>query len=106
MTLGDRRSRVRLEVVGTLWATLDVREPTRLVNISRGGALITSSVPIPLESVQPLQLSLEGQAVTVDARVRHIRRVSGQDQPARYLIGVEFLSIPPALAKATDWLQV
>ena len=96
MALGDRRSRVRLEVVGALWATLELTEPARLVNISREGALITSSVPMPPESVQPLHLKARGQDVTVDARVRHIRRVSGPDEPSRYLIGVEFLSIPPA----------
>jgi hypothetical protein len=50
-------------------------------------------------------LKLEGQEVTVDARVRHVRRVSGPDEPIRYLVGVEFLSIPPALARAADWSQ-
>ena len=45
MALGDRRSRVRLEVVGALWATLELTEPARVVNISREGALITSPVP-------------------------------------------------------------
>ena len=54
MALGDRRSRVRLEVVGALWATLELTEPARVVNISRDGALITSPVPMPPESVQPL----------------------------------------------------
>ena len=105
MALGDRRSHLRLEVVGALWATLELTEPTRLVNISRDGALIASSVPLLPESVQPLQLRLEGRDFTVDARVRHVRRVSGPDQPARYLVGVEFVSIPPALAQATDWPQ-
>ena len=54
MALGDRRSRVRLEVVGALWATLELTEPARVINISRDGALITSPVPMPPESVQPL----------------------------------------------------
>ena len=106
MALGDRRSRVRLEVVGALWATLELSEPARVVNISRDGALITSPVPMPPESVQPLHLKLEGREVTVDARVRHIRRVSGPDEPIRYLVGVEFLSTPPALIRATEWPQV
>ena len=106
MALGDRRSGVRLEVVGALWATLELAEPTRLVNISRDGALITSSVPMAPDSVQPLQLRVSGRDVTVDARVRHSRRVSGPDQPPRYLVGVEFLSIPPGLAQATDWSPV
>ena len=102
MSLGDRRSRVRLEVVGALWATLELTEPARVVNISRDGALLTSPVALPPESVQPLHLQLEGQEVIVEARVRHVRRVSGPEEPIRYLVGVEFLSVPPALARAAD----
>jgi len=105
MALGDRRSRVRLEVVGALWATLELTEPARVVNISRDGALLTSPVAMPPESVQPLHLKLEGQEVIVDARVRHVRRVSGPEEPIRYLVGVEFLSVPPALARAADLSQ-
>jgi hypothetical protein len=105
MSLGDRRSRVRLEVVGALWATLELTEPARVVNISKDGALLTSPVAMPPESIQPLHLKLEGQEVIVDARVRHVRRVSGPDEPIRYLVGVEFLSVPPALARAADLSQ-
>ena len=105
MSLGDRRSRVRLEVVGALWATLELTEPARVVNISRDGALLTSPVAMPPESVQPLHLKLEGQEVIVDARVRHVRRVSGPEEPIRYLVGVEFLSVPPALARAAGLSQ-
>jgi len=103
MALGDRRARVRLEVVGALWATLELAEPARVVNISRDGALITSPVPMTPETVQPLHLKVQGHDVTVDARVRHVRRVSGTNEPIRYLVGVEFLSSPPALLQATDW---
>jgi len=103
MSLGDRRARVRLEVVGALWATLELAEPARVVNISRDGALITSPVPMTPETVQPLHLKVQGHDVTVDARVRHVRRVSGANEPIRYLVGVEFLSSPPALLSATDW---
>ena len=88
-----------------MWATLELTEPARVVNISKDGALLTSPVAMPPESVQPLHLKLEGQDIVVDARVRHVRRVSGPDEPIRYLVGVEFLSVPPALARAADWSQ-
>jgi hypothetical protein len=39
-------------------------------------------------------LKLEGHDVTVDARVRHVRQFRVRDEPIRYLVGVEFLSIP------------
>jgi len=105
MALGDRRARVRLEVVGALWATLELTEPARVVNISKDGALLTSPVAMPPESIQPLHLKLEGQEIIVEARVRHVRRVSGPEEPIRYLVGVEFLSVPPALARAADLSQ-
>lgn len=103
MALGDRRARVRLEVVGALWATLELAEPARVVNISKDGALITSPVAMPPDSVQPLHLKLHGHEISVDARVRHVRRVSGPDEPICYLVGVEFLTVPPALAAAAEW---
>jgi hypothetical protein len=100
--LGDRRSRVRLEVVGTLWATLELTEPARVVNICKEGALIASPVAMPPGSVQSLHLNIEGQDVTVDARVRHIRRVSAADQRPEYLVGVEFVALPAPLDVAMD----
>lgn len=101
MALGDRRGNVRLEVVGALWATLELTEPARVVNISETGALVSSPLPMAPESVQPMHLRLRGRAVTVDARVRHVRRVAGPDEPTRYLVGVEFLSSPPELVEVT-----
>src|SRR5437870_2075071 len=37
--LGDRRARVRFEVVGSFWGTVDLAEPARVININRTGAL-------------------------------------------------------------------
>jgi hypothetical protein len=88
--------------VGALWAAR-VDGTGAVVNISKDGALLTSPVAMPPDSVQPLHLKLE---VTTHRRPgRHVRRVSGPDEPIRYLVGVEFLSIPPALARAADWSQ-
>lgn len=101
--LGDRRSRVRLEVVGALWGTLEITEPARVMEISEGGALLLSPVAAAPDSVRVLTLRIEGTEVSVDARVRHLRQVpSVEDKQPRYLIGVEFVSTPPALSHALE----
>ena len=102
-SLGDRRTSVRLEIVGSLWGTLQLAETTRVLNISRGGALIRSTVPIPADSNAPIKLTVEGQQVTLDARVRHLKHVPGvAGDPAHYLIGLEFVSMPATLAMAFE----
>src|SRR5215216_3038471 len=62
---GDRRSHPRLEVVGLLWGALDILEPARVVDISRGGVLIESPVAVPPGSEQLIHLSLDGQQIRV-----------------------------------------
>src|SRR5687767_11427147 len=102
-SLGDRRTAVRLEIVGSLWGTLQMMETTRVLNISRGGALIRSAVPIPADSAAPIKVTVDGQQVTLDARVRHMKHVPGDvGEPAHYLIGLEFVSMPATLAMALE----
>lgn len=101
--LGDRRARIRLEVVGSLWGTLEVSKQARVVNISTSGALIASPVPAALDSTQTVKLVLKGHEIRVDARVRHLKRVVGVgDEETPYHIGLEFLEAPAALANALE----
>jgi hypothetical protein len=100
---GDRRSRPRLEVVGLLWGALDILEPARVVDISRGGVLIESPVAVPPGSEQLIQLSLDGQRIRVDVRACHMRQaISRTGTGVHYLIGYEFVSPPAALAEALE----
>ena len=103
--LGDRRARVRLEVVGVLWGTLEVTPSARVLNISRTGALIESPRSVPLESIQSVRFTVAGEAITVDARVRHLRRSTSAEAP-EYLVGVEFLSVPDVLLHSIERLTV
>lgn len=101
--LGDRRGRIRLEVVGSLWGTLEVARVARLVNISGHGAMIASPVPAVLNSTQVVKLVVEGEEIIVEARVRHLQRVYGTGpESAYYRIGLEFLEVPASLALAFD----
>ena len=98
--LGDRRRRIRLEVVGSLWGALEVERQAQLVNISRTGALIMSPVPAAIDSTLSVRLTIEGHAVKLAARVRHLQRL--ENGPAVYRIGLEFLESPAVLAHALE----
>ena len=103
--LGDRRARVRFEVVGSFWGTVDLIEPARVININRTGALVSSPSAVAADSTQVVRLTLEGHELPVETRVRYMRRVpkTGTD-PEHYLIGLEFLSAPTSLVDAIDQL--
>jgi S-adenosylmethionine:diacylglycerol 3-amino-3-carboxypropyl transferase len=101
--LGDRRRKVRLEVVGALWGTMELAEPARVVELSAGGALILSPVAAAPDAVRVVTLEVAGELVTVDARIRHLRAVPATDtEPTRYLLGVEFLAMPAALSHSVE----
>jgi hypothetical protein len=63
--------------------------------MSRSGILLESPLTVALESIQQLQLTLHGHEVTLEARVRHVRRVGDEGNDGNspvYLIGLEFMS--------------
>jgi hypothetical protein len=91
---------VRFEVVGTFWGTLEVMEPASVLNINRTGALLAARSAMPADSAQTIRLAIEGREVLVDGRVRHVRHVPERPgEPEHYLIGVEFVSVPPLLVE-------
>ena len=101
--LGDRRRRIRLEVVGSLWGALELDRRAQLVNISRTGALIMSPIPAAVDSLQSVKLTVEGHEVKLAARVRHLQRLgdTGAAEP-QYRIGLEFLEAPAVLVHALE----
>ena len=107
--LGDRRSRARYDVVGTLWGVLELSVTAKIRNVSRTGALIETPVPAALASTHSLKLIVDGDAVDVDALVRHVRPIeangSGTGETPRYLIGVEFVSPPDSILRSVDHLE-
>jgi hypothetical protein len=104
--IGDRRIRPRFDIVGDLWGSLDtvLRLPMR--NVSRGGALIQSDVPLPPQSVHRIALQADGKELSVPVRVSHVDAQVSADGEHTYLIGVEFISAQPALLQFVDRLLV
>lgn len=99
-SLDDRRDRVRFEVFGPFWGTLDVGEPVSVLNLSPNGALIEASQPLAVESVQSVKLVIDGRSTMTAAKVKHVRSA----KPNRYLVGIEFLAAPSAFLDAVERL--
>lgn len=99
---GDRRDRVRFEVFGFFWGTFDVREAARVRNLTSNGALIEAGEPLAVESNQSICLTVDGQATTAQARVRHLQPMTAPHP--HYLVGVEFLSASSAFQEAVERL--
>lgn len=100
--IGDRRIRPRFDIVGDLWGTLETVLRLPLRNVSRGGALIHSHVPLPSQSVHRLAFNADGQDISVPVRVSHVDAQVSADGERTYLIGIEFLSAQPALLELID----
>ena len=100
--IGDRRIRPRFDIVGDLWGSLETVLRLPLRNVSRGGALIHSHVPLPSQSVHRIAFTSDGQDVAVPVRVSHVDSQVSADGERTYLIGVEFLSTQPALLAMID----
>jgi len=95
--MADRRIRPRFDIVGDLWGTLETVLRLPLRNVSRGGALIHSHVPLPLHSVHRLAFWAEGRELTVPVRVSRVDAQVSADGERTYLIGVEFVAAEPQL---------
>ena len=100
-TAGDRRAHVRYQVYGGLWGTLETNDAVCLHNLTPQGALFEAHQPLPIESVQSIALTLEGQPATADVRVRHLHPARSADGDV-YLVGVEFLTTSVAFCEAVD----
>lgn len=95
--LGDRRTHVRFDVVGSLWGTLEIRTVARVINISPGGALIEGPVVEFPGGRHMLTLQVGGQPIRLEVRVRHVTSLPRlSHEPPEYRIGVEFVDEPPA----------
>jgi PilZ domain len=105
--LGDRRSDLRFEIIGQLWGSLETVEPLPLRNVSRGGALVESRLPLLADSVQGVRLVFQGRASDLQARVRHVTPIVDPEGGERFLIGFEFVAIgEEALARIDHLVAV
>ena len=102
--LGDRRNRVRYEIVGQLWGSLETFEPMEVHNISHGGALVETRLPLSADSVQRLRLAAQDQMLDLQARVAHVHQRQDVTAPENFLVGVQFVTLPRPAAEYIDAL--
>jgi PilZ domain len=95
--LSDRRGRLRFELVGELAAVFGTIDPLTVRDISWGGALVESSVPLPVDSIQSLRFVTEDGVGEITVRVRHLTRTGFADGRERYRIGFDFLDLHQAM---------
>ena len=93
MRLADRRTAARFEIVGELWGSVQALEPLRFHNLAPEGALVESTAPLPVGSVQPIRLVQGTRTTDVRAAVRHLSPVYLEDGGRRYRVGLEFLNV-------------
>jgi hypothetical protein len=94
--IGDRRAKPRFEIVGDLWGSVDVNTLLTIRNLGRGGALVESPMPLPLDSVHAVRAVADGESHPLTIRVRH--STDADDRGRRtYLLGLEFLNVTAAL---------
>lgn len=102
--LGDRRGRPRFDIVGDLLGSLETVLPLPLMNISPGGALIHSHVPLPMDSVHTLTLNSNGKSFTTQVRVKRVTDMTSGDGERTFLVGLEFVAPHPALLGVLETL--
>ena len=90
---------MRFEIVGRLPGSVTSDASVEVENLSRGGALVVSPWPLNVDGQLTVRLGTVDDFSTLQARVRHVRRMPGRDG---YLIGLEFTEAEP---RATALLE-
>jgi hypothetical protein len=94
---GDRRSKNRFELVGTLPGTLETWHRHKLHNLSTGGALVESATLLQTGSRVTGRLGFQGVQRDVKAEVRHAQVDAEAVGTTRYLIGLAWAEGTPSL---------
>ena len=90
----QRRAHSRFELRGASTAGVRSMQQLDVLNVGLAGALVEASMPLPVNAEYQMQLVLRGDVTEANVKVRRVVALSGRD-PARYHIGLEFLSIAP-----------
>jgi hypothetical protein len=99
--LGDRRSDLRFEIIGQLWGSVETVADLPLRNLTRGGALVESRLPLNAEAVRAVRLLKGNESSDIQVRVRHVTAQQGADGE-HYFIGLEFIEPSAAALEQID----
>jgi hypothetical protein len=102
----DKRDTERILILGDLQGEIMVFEPLQIKEISRGGASVETRVPLAIDSLHELRLTLGARSIVLKGRVAH-SRISDVDQEiVTYRSGIEFVEpSEPMRAVIAEFLE-
>ena len=95
----DRREHRRFDILGSLWADLNLPESARVLNVSDTGLLIEAHVCPALDSVHTADVKTEGESKRVTAVVRHVQPIGWEHS---FLVGLEMVASPAHAASTAN----
>ena len=87
----NKRDAERIQILGELHGEVMVFQPMAIKEISRGGAQVETALPLQLDSLHELRLTLGDRSVVVKARVVHCSISDVDQELVTYRSGVEFV---------------
>lgn len=92
MAVGDdKRDADRLDILGELHGEVMVFQPMTIREISRGGVQVETAVPLQVNSLHELRLTLGTRSVVVRGRVAHCSISDVDQEQVIYRAGLEFI---------------
>lgn len=96
----DRRAYERYDVLGSLWGVLELPEAATILNVSRTGLLVETTVNAAPNAVHRVDMLVDGEPVRIHAIVRHCYAV----ERGIHRIGLEFLEVPTTVVMSVEQL--
>jgi hypothetical protein len=101
-SLGDRRAFLRYQVIGDLWASIEVHDEVVLRNIAAGGALLETTLSPTVASIRAAYLTLPDHGPELMVAVRHVSPLNAPLTRNRWLLGVEFIRVTSRARESID----
>lgn len=90
----ETRLGARVPILGLLAGDITVVEPLTVKELGVGGATVETRVPLILDSLHELRLSLDGRSVVTKGRVVHSHISEVDSDAVAYHSGIEFVALP------------
>jgi len=102
----DKRDTERVPMLGELYGEVMVFQPMLVRDISRGGVTVETRIPLQIDSLHDVRLTLGDRSVIVKGRVVH-SHISDVDQDiVVYQTGLEFVEAPlPVVGAIVEFID-
>jgi hypothetical protein len=100
--MGDRRGYLRYQVVGDLWASIEIHDDVVVRNVASGGALLETTLSPTVPAIRAAYLTLPDDGPELMVAVRHVTPLNLPLGGSRWLLGVEFIRVDSQAREAID----